>query len=51
MKLESLRVKNFRAFRDAEMKNIPNFCVLVGANGVGKTTIFRVFDFLKDAME
>lgn len=51
MKLESLRVKNFRAFRDAEMKNIPNFCVLVGTNGVGKTTIFRVFDFLKNAME
>ena len=33
------------------MRDIPNFCVIVGANGVGKTTIFRVFDFLKNAME
>jgi len=39
LKLESLRLKNFRAFRDAEIKNIPNYCVLVGANGVGKDTM------------
>lgn len=51
MKLESLRLKNFRTFKNAEMRDIPNFCVIVGANGVGKTTIFRVFDFLKNAME
>lgn len=50
MKLESIRLKNFRAFKDAEMKNIPNFCVLVGANGVGKSTVFSVFDFLKNLM-
>lgn len=51
MKLVSLRLKNFRTFKEAEMCDIPNFCVIVGANGVGKTTIFRVFDFLKNAME
>jgi len=50
MKLESIRLHNFRAFKDAEMKNIPNFCVLVGANGVGKSTVFCVFDFLKNLM-
>lgn len=50
MKLESIRLKNFRAFKDAEMKHVPNFCVLVGANGVGKSTIFGVFDFLKNLM-
>jgi len=50
MKLESIRLKNFRAFKNAEMKHIPNMCVLVGANGVGKSTIFGVFDFLKNLM-
>ena len=51
LKIESLRLKNFRAFQDAEFKKIPNYCVLVGANGVGKSTVFSVFEFLKDAME
>lgn len=51
LKLESLRLKNFRTFRNAEIKNIPNYCVLVGANGVGKSTVFSVFEFLKDTME
>lgn len=50
MQLESIRLKNFRAFKNAEMKNIPKFCILVGANGVGKSTIFSVFDFLKNLM-
>ncbi len=26
MKIEYLRVKNFKAFKDAEMKDIPGFC-------------------------
>jgi hypothetical protein len=46
MKLESIRLKNFRAFRNAEMRAIPRFCVLVGANGSGKSTLFSVFGFL-----
>ena len=50
MKLESLHLKNFRAFKDATMSRIPNFCIVVGANGTGKSTIFSVFDFLKNAM-
>lgn len=49
MKLEYIRLKNFKAFQDTEMKDIPNFCILVGANGTGKTTLFNVFGFLKDA--
>lgn len=51
LKLESLRLKNFRAFKNAEIKNIPGYCVLVGANGVGKSTVFSVFEFLKDALD
>lgn len=50
MRLESLRLKNFRAFRDARMDNIPRFSVLVGANGTGKSTLFSVFGFLRQAM-
>lgn len=50
MKLELLRLKNFKAFKDAEIRDIPRMCVLVGANGTGKSTIFNVFGFLKDAM-
>lgn len=50
MQIESIKLKNFRAFKDVEMRDIPKFCILVGANGVGKSTIFQVFNFLKDAM-
>lgn len=50
MQIEQIRLKNFRAFRDMQMKDIPRFCVLVGANGSGKSTLFSVFAFLRDAM-
>lgn len=50
MRIESIRLKNFRAFRDVHMRDIPSFCVLVGANGTGKSTLFSVFSFLRDAM-
>lgn len=50
MHIESLILKNFRSFEDAEMKNIPRFCVVIGANGTGKSTLFQTFGFLKDAL-
>lgn len=50
MKLEELRLKNFKAFKDIHLKNIPRLCILVGANGTGKSTLFSVFGFLKDAL-
>lgn len=50
MKIEALKIKNFKAFKEVEMKDIPNFCVIVGANGAGKSTLFNVFGFLKEAM-
>ncbi len=49
MRIESIRLKNFKAFKDVEMRDIPPFCVVVGANGTGKSTLFRVFGFLKEA--
>lgn len=48
--IESIRLSNFRAFQKVHLKNIPRFCVLVGANGTGKSTLFSVFAFLRDAM-
>jgi predicted ATPase len=50
MKIEEISIKNYRLFRDIQLKNIPDFCVLVGANGTGKSTLFDVFSFLKDAL-
>lgn len=50
MKIEYIRLKNFRAFRDVELRDVPSFCVLVGSNGTGKSTLFSVFAFLRDAM-
>src|SRR5690606_21596433 len=40
----------FRAFRDVDLRELPQFCVLVGANGTGKSTLFSVFEFLRNAM-
>nr|VFK66485.1 MAG: Predicted ATPase [Candidatus Kentron sp. UNK]VFK71684.1 MAG: Predicted ATPase [Candidatus Kentron sp. UNK] len=50
MKIESIRLKNFKSFRDVTMRDIPRFCVLVGANGAGKSTLFQVFAFLKESL-
>jgi predicted ATPase len=50
MKIESIRLKNFKAFREIEMISIPDLCVIVGANGTGKSTLFDVFGFLKDCL-
>lgn len=50
MRIESLHLKNYKSFRDARMLDIPPLCVVVGANGTGKTTLFGVFGFLKDCM-
>lgn len=50
MQIESIAIRNYRLFRDARMESIPRLCVLVGANGTGKSTLFDVFSFLKDAL-
>ena len=50
MQIESIHLKNFKAFKDVEMSDIPKLCILVGANGTGKSTLFSVFGFLKDAL-
>ena len=50
MQIESIEIRNFRLFREARLTDIQRLCVLVGANGTGKSTLFDVFSFLKDAL-
>jgi len=50
MQITQIRLKNFRAFKDVHMRDIPRFAILVGANGTGKSTLFSVFGFLREAM-
>ena len=51
MKIESIRLQNFKAFQDLHLKDIPSFMVVVGANGSGKSTLFDVFGFLHDCLK
>ncbi len=51
MKIETIRVRNFKAFADLHIKNLPELAVFIGANGTGKTTLFDVFGFLRDALK
>ncbi|MDR1761462.1 MAG: AAA family ATPase [Bacteroidales bacterium] len=51
MKIEKLKIKNFKALQDVEVRDLPNMCVFLGANGVGKTTLFDVFGFLSDCLK
>ena len=50
MHIESIKLKNFKSFKDTQMLDIPDYCVVVGANGSGKSTLFDVFGFLKDCL-
>lgn len=51
MRIESIKLKNYKSFRDATLKDIPPFLVVVGANGAGKTTLFDVFGFVHDCLK
>lgn len=51
MQITSLSIKNYKAFQNITINNIPKFCVFVGANGTGKSTLFDVFGFLRDSLK
>lgn len=50
MKIESIKLKNFKVFKEISVQSLPGFCVVVGANGSGKSTLFDLFGFLKDCL-
>lgn len=51
MRIEYIRVNNYRVFQNVKVENIPNMAVFLGMNGVGKTTFFDIFVFLHDALQ
>ncbi len=50
MRIEGIRIRNYRALRDVRLTDLPALCAFVGANGSGKSTLFDVFSFLKGCL-
>lgn len=50
MKIESITIRNYKALRSIQVDKLPDFLVVVGANGTGKSTLFDVFGFLRDCL-
>ena len=50
MQIEQIEIKNYRVFRHVGLTMLPPMAVVIGANGTGKSTLFDVFTFLKDAL-
>ena len=46
--IEYLRVRNYRALRDVELRDIMPLSAFLGPNGSGKSTLFDVFAFLAE---
>lgn len=51
MKIETIRLQRFKAFRDVHLSGLPGLAVFVGANGTGKSTLFDAIGFLRDALK
>ncbi|MDX2053276.1 MAG: AAA family ATPase [Polyangiaceae bacterium] len=50
-RVEYLRVENYRALRNVELKDLTPLTALLGPNGSGKSTIFDVFNFLSECFQ
>lgn len=50
-RIEQLRVQNFRALRNVELRKLTPLTVLLGPNGSGKSTLFDVFGFLSECFQ
>ena len=48
--IEAIRIENFKALKSINLTELPQLAVFVGKNGVGKTSLFRVFSFLKSCL-
>ena len=47
-RVESLKVRNYRALRDVTLSGLTPLTVLLGPNGSGKSTVFDMFAFLSE---
>lgn len=50
-RIEYIRVQNYRALKDIELRDLLPLTVLLGPNGSGKSTIFDVFAFLAESFQ
>src|SRR5713101_6782655 len=50
-RIEYLRVQNYRALKDIELKALSPLTVFLGPNGSGKSTVFDVFAFLSESFD
>ena len=48
--IEAIHVENFKALKSIDLTELPPLAVFVGKNGVGKTSLFRIFSFLKSCL-
>ncbi|MEZ4403665.1 MAG: AAA family ATPase [Kofleriaceae bacterium] len=48
MRIDRLKVENYRALRSLELTELTPLTVLLGPNGSGKSTVFDVFSFLSE---
>lgn len=50
MRIENIRIRNYRLFRCLELRDLSQLTFVVGANGSGKSSLFDIFTFLRDAL-
>jgi predicted ATPase len=50
LRITSIKIKNYKALQNVEMNDISDMAVIVGRHGVGKTTFFDAFGFLRDCL-
>ncbi len=50
-RIENLKVRNYRALREVEFRDLTPLTVLLGPNGSGKSTVFDVFNFLSECFQ
>jgi predicted ATPase len=50
LKIENIQIENYKALKDIHIRNIGQFAVFLGENGVGKSTLFDVFGFMKQCL-
>ena len=48
--IEAIHVEHFKALKSIDLTDLPPLAVFVGKNGVGKTSLFRIFSFLKSCL-
>lgn len=51
MKIVTIKLRNYKAFRSLELKDLPELAIFIGANGTGKSTLFDVFAFLSESLQ